>query len=823
MDQMVLATQTWLNTMYKGVNGYSPFSEEELDGITGSKTFKRLIQALQIELNTQYNAGISVDGGFGNGTLNALPTVIGSNNSVNNITFIIQGSLWCKGYSAGQLDGIFGNTVESAVKKFQNDAGITADGRIRPYILQGIMNTEGYAYNSSVGTNEYYKHLVQLGMNANYGAQIGLTAPNGLWERTSHKNYIKCCQIEWNATPVDGVWGNGTMNKAPTLSKTTTGYSNSKRLLQWGLTINGYYPDNMSGNFDINTYNAVYDFQDFLCLGADGVAGKNTWAALLSSRGNTNRSATAFDTSTRLTITTATAIKNAGYTEVGRYLTNTPGGTLDKKMTTGELDVIKSVGLKIFPIFQTYGGAVTYFTKYQGRRDAETAKDAAQSFGFPPTCTIFFAVDYDALMADINSNIIPYFRGINEVINGSYKVGVYGPRAVCNRLYQNGLARYSFVADMSNGFTGNIGQIMPRNWAYEQFYETTQGGIGIDKCIASPRATAILVDNFISYNPPEEPPIIQEFIVFENVYNLAWNYLDSLSSPVTGIYANVLDANQLTLAYFRSSAYDATHVNLDDKGKLIESLKGLSWRTIAGPREEPLLQDIQSTYPDLDPLEIFIRDPLTGKNMEITHYAATLGSCITATFGIDIDFFEKDIDAFAGWAGDMLQIGSVLQTTLDKGGYNYFNVDDINFMIGAADGALDHYHLYYPSGEEMEVKNAGFGQIDLYQDIDAYNISKIYSLSSIEIHKALNDYYNLSQKYKWRFTIFKKELLKEFDAQSVYDVVLPFALEDKGVFSYAFGAAFGTFEEEHAKVVARGFAERIEIGARIEESTNSVS
>lgn len=32
MDQMVLATQTWLNTTYNGVNGYTPFSEEELDG-----------------------------------------------------------------------------------------------------------------------------------------------------------------------------------------------------------------------------------------------------------------------------------------------------------------------------------------------------------------------------------------------------------------------------------------------------------------------------------------------------------------------------------------------------------------------------------------------------------------------------------------------------------------------------------------------------------------------------------------------------------------------------------------------------------------------
>ncbi|PXV91540.1 hypothetical protein C8E03_10397 [Lachnotalea glycerini] len=88
---------------------------------------------------------------------------------------------------------------------------------------------------------------------------------------------------------------------------------------------------------------------------------------------------------------------------------------------------------------------------------------------------------------------------------------------------------------MSTGFTGNIGQAMPKNWAYEQYFETTQGGIGIDQCIASPRATAISPDDFVSYDTLEEPAIIQEFNVYENVFNLAWDYMNSLSSPLNGI------------------------------------------------------------------------------------------------------------------------------------------------------------------------------------------------------------------------------------------------------------------------------------------------
>jgi len=71
-------------------------------------------------------------------------------------------------------------------------------------------------------------------------------------------------------------------------------------------------------------------------------------------------------------------------------------------------------------------------------------------------------------------------------MSGLFQIGVYGPRAVCNVLESKGLTRYSFVADMSSGFTGNIGQPMQNNWAYEQICEITTAGIGIDKCVVSP-------------------------------------------------------------------------------------------------------------------------------------------------------------------------------------------------------------------------------------------------------------------------------------------------------------------------------------------------
>lgn len=103
-----------------------------------------------------------------------------------------------------------------------------------------------------------------------------------------------------------------------------------------------------------------------------------------------------------------------------------------ERKTLEELEIIEAAGLKVFPIYQTYGGEVSYFTRYQGQKDAYAAKYAAQSFGFPSSTTIYFAVDYDALMADITSNIIPYFRGIREVAGESVSIDA---RAVVALLY----------------------------------------------------------------------------------------------------------------------------------------------------------------------------------------------------------------------------------------------------------------------------------------------------------------------------------------------------------------------------------------------------
>lgn len=110
--------QTTLNSRYKtGLN---------VDGFDGPKTKKALIKGLQTELNKQFKAGLNVDGLWGPRTANACVTV--RNGAKGNLTWIIQARLYCLGYDPKGLDSIFGNGLSAAVRKFQGNKSINADG-----------------------------------------------------------------------------------------------------------------------------------------------------------------------------------------------------------------------------------------------------------------------------------------------------------------------------------------------------------------------------------------------------------------------------------------------------------------------------------------------------------------------------------------------------------------------------------------------------------------------------------------------------------------------------------------------------------------------
>ena len=83
------------------------------------------VARLQTELNNQFHKGLNVDGLRGPKTLDACVTV--KRGAKGNITKLIQERLNSVGFHIS-TDGIFGGGTENAVKVFQRNRGLSADG-----------------------------------------------------------------------------------------------------------------------------------------------------------------------------------------------------------------------------------------------------------------------------------------------------------------------------------------------------------------------------------------------------------------------------------------------------------------------------------------------------------------------------------------------------------------------------------------------------------------------------------------------------------------------------------------------------------------------
>lgn len=98
----------------------------DVDGIYGKQTKTALIKELQAVLNEQYGANLAVDGIFGNQTTSAIQNL--KKGSTGDLTAVLQALLICRGYNTGGLDGDFGDMTDKAVRDFQYDKGLYADG-----------------------------------------------------------------------------------------------------------------------------------------------------------------------------------------------------------------------------------------------------------------------------------------------------------------------------------------------------------------------------------------------------------------------------------------------------------------------------------------------------------------------------------------------------------------------------------------------------------------------------------------------------------------------------------------------------------------------
>lgn len=708
-DIRVFESQQWVNALCYNVPGYNAAPE---DGQTGWSTMFSLTRALQHVLGIT-----ALSDTFGNGTLTALTSqfpVINQNTSsmstpgnatttAAKVVGIVQAALWCKGYWSGTTFGLWNVDTGNSLESITGRIGLTPTRSVTPKVFKSLLTMDAYVV---VGSGTTANREVQQWLNSRYlnRKDFYVIPTDGYYSRDVQRGLMFAIQYELSMPDgtANGNFGPGTQSGLQTYGVFGTGASDSTRklvqLYQGALRFNGYSSTPFNGTFDSATSTNTTTFQSFTELSTTGSANFGTWASLLVSTGDPNRSTLGSDTSVPLDSSKATALYVAGYRTVGRYLNGT-----EKRIMPGELSRIFAAGLTMFPIYQEYNDTVLAFDYGKGYEQGLRAVKRARQTGFKSGALIYFAVDYDATGDEITAAVIPFFQGVRDAVNTSkrvtYQVGVYGTRNVCARISAAGLAMSSFVAGMSTGYSGNLGFPLPTNWAYDQIKEFTFGsGIGafpLDKDVRrsnAPQVTASGYERTPMLAPPPATPAYDEAGYWR------WSILqygaDLVRDPT---YVNVGVMNDLMLLRLQRPTYWA------EPGTTPTPLQ-LFWRYAytpviwENPTAPPWANQIQAAYESFATLLEGADYPLPehGPLGDRAHFAAstrgylgwtvpTLGS--NATYG---DYGAWALDLVTLWRDYEMSRLEAPGGVLDVASYMAANLgvnDDLSF--GQADLKAD--------------------------------------------------------------------------------------------------------------------------------------
>lgn len=492
-DLYVFEAQKWVNAAYRGAPGYEDCPE---DGRTGWSTVLSLTQGLQQE------HGISPTvQNFGPGTFDAVRRrdTLPNEEYKLNLIRIYNGGLWCKGYWTSTTLAYWDSDSEDALQTLYGHAGLSySDASMRhtmwPHVARALLRMDQFRLVPG-GDGEIRR--IQQRLNSRYVAGVGIPAMglvpcDGHYSRDVQQGFMMALQYELGIPldSINGYFGPGTQAGLRGLgSGRLTGdlrhlfrsacYFNSPVPVGDGPAPMGYQPADIDTDAETSTHvEWLRAFQRFSQIPVTGTNDYTTWAQLLVSSGDTDRPATGCDCITEITADRGRQLRNAGYQIVGRYLDEhlPPDDPyyLGKALKPGEPQTILDAGLRFFPIFQYNGTQLDNFTYPKGHDQGRIAHRKALEHGIPPGTCIYFAVDYDAMDAEIDSNIRPYFQGVRDglaELGNRYCFGVYGSRNVCSRVSREVGARWSLVSGMSWGYSGNLGFPLPGNWSFNQIRE----------------------------------------------------------------------------------------------------------------------------------------------------------------------------------------------------------------------------------------------------------------------------------------------------------------------------------------------------------------
>jgi hypothetical protein len=161
-------------------------------------------------------------------------------------------------------------------------------------------------------------------------------------------------------------------------------------------------------------------------------------------------------------------LRRRGIFAVGRYYSQV---NTYKNIGGQEALELSQNGIDLFVVYEDHGARDQLaLTEDTGKNHAQAAVLQAQQIGQPAGSVIYFAVE--GLPNGYTSADLPgirsYFKGVTEGLNGLYVPGVYGDGIVCETLLNEGVCKFTWLAQASYSFERSIEFYASKRWNVAQ-------------------------------------------------------------------------------------------------------------------------------------------------------------------------------------------------------------------------------------------------------------------------------------------------------------------------------------------------------------------